>query len=555
MDQFKSLIVDYSLISEFAGTAVFRDFVEYFINCNKLIYVSRSFKLFHYCVLHQVNDVELIYSSSMRSFCTPLINEHRLNEIASCKTDDFISEVNGIEGACLLLTPKSILMKRIKEMRLNVRCSIGVIFKDHLSVFDSLNDCLNECPDSPISPLASRTEFLDAAVFCNIGDIVYTGRQEPIKLEKRISAGAEGMVFITNKPSVVAKIYHRGMITPLRWRKLMRMVEMGIKSVGICWPIDLLFYKDVPVGYTMMMGKGQTLGNVFDGPDAMVNNFPDWKRLDIVDTLINVVEKYLYLHMNDIVAGDIQLKNALLFSSSSVYLIDMDSIQVGSMPCPVGTEEFTVPELWGKNFSGFLRELHHEDYSIAMLVFSMLFCGLHPYATRNGKETLNEEILDKAFPYSLDNSNNQHIPKGGYEYIWYYLPDYLRIMLYNTFKIGKSYEAIYWYEAILNYKKELMSHAYSDEEAYEVFPKMDYHRTRDAEPNTSVKSTRTINTKKSIFDSVIYPNDFDDKKDEFYAVASNKRYSSTNRSSSSAENSKSDKNNRDGHFGIWGKNR
>ena len=113
---------------------------------------------------------------------------------------------------------------------------------------------------------------------------------------------------------------------------------------------------------------------------------------------------------------------------TSQYLIDMDSVQIGNLPCPVGTEDFTDPALWGKDFSGFVRTLSDEDYSISMLVFSVLFCGLHPYATRNGAETLREEILSHNFPYDLNNADTEHIPLGGYDHIWEYLPEYLRKM-------------------------------------------------------------------------------------------------------------------------------
>ena len=93
------------------------------------------------------------------------------------------------------------------------------------------------------------------------------------------------------------------------------MVSMGIKSVGICWPQDLLFNSGTPVGNTMSLGKGKTLSTVFDGPDAIIDCFPNWMRVDVVDTAINLLEKYIYLHMHDILAGDIQLKNALISSS------------------------------------------------------------------------------------------------------------------------------------------------------------------------------------------------------------------------------------------------
>ena len=236
----------------------------------------------------------------------------------------------------------------------------------------------------------------------------------------------------------------------------------------------MLYFRNVPVGYTMFIGKGTTLSNVFDGPDAILEQYPDWTRLDVCETLLSLIGKYLYLHMHDVVAGDIQLKNALIESSNSQYLIDMDSVQVGNLPCPVGTEEFTDPKLWGKDFAGFVRTLEDEDYSIAMLVFSVLFCGLHPYATRNGAETLREEIQNKNFPYTLDNSDTEHIPLGGYVHIWEYLPEYLRKMLYRTFKEGKSYEAVCWRDAVQQYMTELENFKYDDAEAYKLFPCEDY---------------------------------------------------------------------------------
>ena len=282
------------------------------------------------------------------------------------------------------------------------------------------------------------------------------------------------MVFTTNNPKLVAKIYHKGVITPLRWAKLKKLSELGISSPEFCIPQHLLFFQGAPVGYTMPMGKGTTLSNVFDGPDAMIERYPYWTRIDVCDTLLSLISKYLYLHMHDVIAGDIQLKNALIYSSTCQYLIDMDSVQVGNLPCPVGTEDFTDPRLWGRDFAGFVRRLKDEDYSIAMLVFSVLFCGLHPYATRNGAETLREEILNRNFPYTLDNSDTEHIPLGGYDHIWEYLPERLRIMLYNTFREGKSYEAVEWKDAVQEYKNELEKFAYDDPEAYKLFPRENY---------------------------------------------------------------------------------
>lgn len=475
---YKSLIVDYSFIRRYGGTSLLPEFLDILISGHKDVYVSRSFKYMHYCVIHQADEKNDSVAGAMKEFCSMLLPDKLLHSIQVTETGEFLSKMSLVPEGCLVLASSSVLMKRIREKRPVFLGDICVIDDDNgVGIFHSIPEVIDAYPEMPISPLAALDKYLDVPVYCNVGDTVMTGSGKAVVLEKRVSAGAEGMVFTTDNPRIVAKIYHKGIITPLRWKKLQTQVKMGINSLGVCWPIDLLTYKGVPVGYTMIMGRGKTIGNVFDGPDALLNSFPECSRLDIVTILTDLLEKYIYLHMYDIVAGDIQLKNALIYSTNSIYLIDMDSVQVKDLPCPVGTEEFTDPRLWGKDFSSFLRRLEDEDYSIAMLVFSILFCGLHPFATRNGAETLREEIMEKNFPYSVDDLSDEHIPKGGYNHIWEYLPDKLKQMLYKTFKEGGSFEALEWYEAVMAYKDALSSHEYEDEQAYKAFPLMDYVAT------------------------------------------------------------------------------
>ncbi|SCW39907.1 hypothetical protein SAMN02910456_00904 [Ruminococcaceae bacterium YRB3002] len=480
LNEYRNLILDYSIIKEFGGNSVFSDFIDVIATRNQDVYVSSAFKLQHYCLIHQADSKDDGSVYAMKELCSMLLPLHKLHSVQTADTAEFIRTVADIEDSIMIMTINSLLAKRLREKKIEFKHDIMILRTDRYELYHGSEEFFSSSPMPEVNPIALKKAYLDSDSFCNVGDKVVTGNNQMLELTKRVSSGAEGMVFLTDNRLKVAKIYHKGVITPLRWSKLTKMVSMGIKSAGICWPQDLLYYKGVPVGYTMFLGKGKTLGNIFDGPDAMVNNFPEWKREDVAATLINLIEKYIYLHMHNIVAGDIQLKNALLYSSNAVYLIDMDSVQVGNLPCPVGTEEFTDPRLWGRDFAGFVRKLEDEDYSIAMLVFSILFCGLHPYATRNGAETLREEILAKNFPYTLDNSNEEFIPLGGYNYIWQYLSEKLRTMLYNTFKLGRSYEAVQWYEAVLEYREDLVGKKYEDPEAYKVFPKMDYHPTAEA---------------------------------------------------------------------------
>ena len=474
LSKYLSIVLDYSVIMEYSDTPAINELIDLFGDKGIDCYVSDTFKLLHYCVVEQQASKDKNAQNAMRSLMQSLLRTERLHLVHTCNTEEFIEQVKDLSESCILTTKKGIFTKRLYEKSPVFNGDVAIVTKDGLQFYSSIQQMIDECPMPPLSKLAKNDTFLDSDARASINDVVTASNGEKFVLDTRLSGGAEGMVFTTNNPKLVAKIYHKGVITPLRWAKLKKLSELGITSPEFCIPQHLLFFQGAPVGYTMPMGKGTTLSNVFDGPDAMIERYPYWTRIDVCNTLLSLISKYLYLHMHDVIAGDIQLKNALIYSSTCQYLIDMDSVQVGNLPCPVGTEDFTDPRLWGRDFSGFVRRLKDEDYSIAMLVFSVLFCGLHPYATRNGAETLREEILNRNFPYTLDNSDTEHIPLGGYDHIWEYLPERLRIMLYNTFREGKSYEAVEWKAAVQEYKNDLERCAYDDPEAYKLFPRENY---------------------------------------------------------------------------------
>ena len=474
LSRYLSIVLDYSVVLEYSNGVWFDELLSLFNDYGIDCYVNDTFKVLHKCVVAQNDVKDKHVQGAMRSLMQSLLTTNRLHLINTCNTERFIEQVNELNESVLLTTKKSILAKRLYEIAPEFDHDVAILSPTGLKIYPSVAQMIEDNPLPSLSNLAKNNTFLDADARASIGDVVTYNNGEKLTLEKRLSGGAEGMVFVTDNPKYVAKIYHKGVITPLRWAKLKKLTELGITSSGFCWPQHLLYFRGIPVGYTMFMGKGTTLSNVFDGPDAILERYPDWTRLDVVETLLSLIDKYLYLHMHDVVAGDIQLKNALIYDSVTQYLIDMDSVQIGNLPCPVGTEDFTDPALWGKDFSGFVRTLSDEDYSISMLVFSVLFCGLHPYATRNGAETLREEILSHNFPYDLDNADTEHIPLGGYDHIWEYLPEYLRKMLYRTFKEGKYYEAVCWRDAVGKYMHELETCAYDDAEAYKLFPCEDY---------------------------------------------------------------------------------
>src|SRR5574344_812340 len=65
-------------------------------------------------------------------------------------------------------------------------------------------------------------------------EIVYTSRG-PIKLESKVAAGGEGIIYTTNTP-YVAKIYKKENNTKRKYEKIKLMLSKEIECEGVCYP-------------------------------------------------------------------------------------------------------------------------------------------------------------------------------------------------------------------------------------------------------------------------------------------------------------------------------
>jgi len=492
------ILFDYSALFELGHSSDFKSLTDIILARKIQIVLSGSFNFYHACVYRAQNKNENSLLQKIEEFLDVLSQEKLL--IANPSVHSIFSLLSLYpyrKDVCLFTSSNSSVLNRIRESNLDMDFSLGLFCKEEFTYYSDLSAFLNSKEAYNVNSVAASSDYLDVAIYVNIGDKVFVDTGESILLSEKISTGSEGLVFRTQDPRMVAKIYHRGVMTALRWMKLTRMTKMGLLAKGICWPTSLLYNQNhEPVGYLMPVAEGYTLGSVFDGQDAITERFPEWDRNSVVQAACQVFEKIIYLHLHGILIGDIQLKNIMIKSAREVYLIDMDSIQLEDLPCPVGTEEFTPPELWDRSFSTFLRTSLHEDYSCGILAFSLLFCGQHPYNQRLGKETLREEIVDLAFPYKCGESDNSGIPLGGYDKIWQVIPSNLQEMFCGAFSEGKRYQTIEWYAALDSYKDQLSSNFFSDPQAYALFPYTARAEVRPTETNNGIK--------RSIRDSIIH---------------------------------------------------
>ncbi len=518
--QYEVILLDYPAYFEAGKGPVFSRVIDAILESKPTVVTCSSFEYYDSCVK---NTYLSSGKKSDSSYPDPKIYFAEMDEAGieriiepDMSMYDVFLRYSRNNSRVLLLTGRfSTILSQIRASQQEISNGILVFAQDIYEYFDRSSLYLENHPQIRVNPISTSTDYLDVAIYVNVGDKVFTADGKPVYLAEKISTGAEGLVFKTNDPNTVAKVYHRGVMTPLRWMKLMRMTRLGLSGKGICWPSELLYNSNhEPVGFIMPRAEGTTLGSVFDGQDAMTDKFPEWDRSAVVMAAQQVFEKIVFLHLHGILIGDIQLKNAMIKNPEQVYLIDMDSVQLEDLPCPVGTEEFTPPELWDKSFQSFLRTPLHEDYSCGILAFAMIFCGQHPYNQRQGHETLREEIAAKAFPYDLSNLDNSAVPLGGYEMIWRALPEHFRKLLHGAFSEGRRYETITWYKEISSYLDDLRCHRLGDENSYSLFP---YYarKQKDVTPKPGMK--------RSIKDAIIHNPDLEEGKESFSTASENGR--------------------------------
>jgi DNA-binding helix-hairpin-helix protein with protein kinase domain len=108
----------------------------------------------------------------------------------------------------------------------------------------------------------------------------------------------------------------------------------------------------------------------------------DYKYLH--HTAYNLAAVFRSLHAKGYVVGDVKEANVLVSDSALVTVVDTDSFQVCSgptvYPCPVATPEYTPPEAYLKNSSHAKLLSSHDLFGLAVLIYSLLMEGVHPFA-------------------------------------------------------------------------------------------------------------------------------------------------------------------------------
>lgn len=299
-------------------------------------------------------------------------------------------------------------------------------------------------------------------------------------LSTAIGDGGEGSIYkYESNGTEYAKIYKSGQLTQLKAEKIESMVECkdDIPS-EVCWPQDILCHphhkkEKVIVGYSMLKaGKDgkKTLGTVRQVMMRIVKGEYQWERKDLVRLCYNCAMLFGKLHKKDILMGDVNPDNIMVDENKSVYFIDTDSYQFGKYNCPVGTVEFSSPELLKKmdkkklGYEYVRRNIEDEYFAVTVLYFYILFLQEYPYSI-DANTSAKECIIRHWFRFE----KGKEIKRN---YIWKNLTTKLQQMFRDTFVDGKRYPDDAWIRAFNNMlqMKDYVSDTFERELSNEIFP-------------------------------------------------------------------------------------
>ena len=285
--------------------------------------------------------------------------------------------------------------------------------------------------------LKEKDTALSVRTLPALNNVVKDGADGRHVLTALLGCGGEGSVFQTDTGRV-CKIYHREKLTVHKREKIKLMASHTVPSTGvpagICWPEEMAFNGQGEfVGYLMSPARGKKLQTaLMVGKMVMSKQFPHWTRKNLVTLCKTILEKIQYLHEKNILMGDINPQNILLQDDTHVCFVDTDSYQIEDFPCPVGTNNFTAPEIQGREFRSFQRTFSHEHFAVATLIFMILLPGKTPYSHEGcGDPTAN--IKKMHFSYPFGEKRSDRLPPGPWRYIWSHLTYKLKEAFFRTF--------------------------------------------------------------------------------------------------------------------------
>lgn len=354
-----------------------------------------------------------------------------------------------------------------------------------------LSDCrindafIGERKEFPLRVTSIGEERITRTQIPEVGSKVLGRDNREYFLTGIISRGRKSTVYeaisADGSTRYAAKIYTPEFCTIRQLEKLRLIVSLGLKFNGICFPEEILLNERGEFsGCLMTRAEGDKLEDLFCTQSEFEHRYPGWKKTDMVQLTLNILDRIKYIHDNGIIIGNLVPENIMLATTEELYFIDADSWQYKEFPCPDGDVYATAPEIQGKDFRTFLRTMGNERFAVASLVFRLMMQGFHPYASFE-RELPEEEIRAGKFPYTV----GEFSPVKGYKApamearrIWSHLVRQLKDSFIETFNENGEHfseesrpSVDDWIKDVEYYNSCLPKMINSDAASDDIFPK------------------------------------------------------------------------------------
>ena len=238
---------------------------------------------------------------------------------------------------------------------------------------------------------------------------VFDAQGARVPLATKLGEGGEGVIYEVASPgNLVAKLY-RAPLSAEKVAKLQAMADCRTERLLAiaAWPVGTLHATSggAAQGFLMPRGRGRDIHLLYS-PKSRFTSFPNATWPFLLHAAANLARAFAVVHEHGHVVGDVNQGNSLVSDQATVTLIDCDSFQIAAggtvFPCGVGTELFLAPELQGQPLGRVLRTVDHDSFSLAVLVFHLLFLGRHPFAGRylgTGEMPIERAIRERRFAY------------------------------------------------------------------------------------------------------------------------------------------------------------
>src|ERR1035437_9059136 len=193
IESFESIQVvlfDYSALFEVCHSSAFKNLAEAIFTKRIHVVISTSFNYYHSCMLRGMNANEKTKLVQIEDFLDLLSQEKLLEtDMTVMSMFSLLPQYCERKDACLFTSVHSSLINQIKAVNLAGALSVCVFDKGQYVFFPDLFSLLQSQAPYKVNTVASSSDYLDVAIYVNLGDKVYIDNGESVVLSEKISTG------------------------------------------------------------------------------------------------------------------------------------------------------------------------------------------------------------------------------------------------------------------------------------------------------------------------------------------------------------------------------